>query len=88
MNWEAYEDFDSFECEWLPYYQSSRGILVDANDFKPVDYFSLFFSDEALTLVAKETNRYAMQYLDSTCDFPQNFQFHSWYDTSVEEMKA
>ena len=53
-----------------------------------MDYFSLFFPDEALTLMAEETNRYAMQYLDSTCDFPQNSRFHKWHDTSVEQMKA
>lgn len=88
LNWEDYDDFDPFECDWLPNYQRPRGILVDTSDFKPVDYFSLFFSDEALTLMAEETNRYAMQYLDSTCDFPQSSRLHKWYDTSVEEMKA
>lgn len=88
LNWEDYDDFDPFECDWLPNYQRPHGILVDTSDFKPVDYFSLFFPDEALTLMAEETNRYAMQYLDSTCDFPQSSRLHKWYDTSVEEMKA
>ena len=69
LNWEVYDDFDPFESDWLPKYQRPRGILVDTHEFKPVDYFSLFFPDEALTLMAEETNRYAMQYLDSHAIF-------------------
>lgn len=29
-----------------------------------------------------------MQYLDSTCDFPQSSLLHKWYDSSIEEIKA
>lgn len=61
LNWEAYEDVDPFESNWLPVYQRPRSILVDTNDFKPVDYFSLLFPDEAFDLMSEETNRYAMQ---------------------------
>ena len=86
LNWEVYDDFDPFESDWLPKYQRPHGILVDTHKFKPVDYFSLFFPDEAFTLMVEETNRYAIQYLDSTRDLPQNSRFHKWYDTSVKEM--
>lgn len=88
LNWEAYEDVDPFESNWLPVYQRPRSILVDTNDFKPVDYFSLLFPDEAFDLMSEETNRYAMQYLDTTADFSENSHFHYWHDTSSEEMKA
>ena len=88
MNWEDYDDLDLFECDWLPNYQCPRRILVDTNDFRPVDYFSLSYPDEVLTLMVEETNRYAMQYLDSTCDFLQSSPLHKWYDSSVEDIKA
>lgn len=78
LNWEAYEDVDPFESNWLPVYQRPRSILVDTNDFKPVDYFSLFFPDEAFDLMSEETNRYAMQYLDTTADFSENSRFQYW----------
>ena len=73
LNWEVYECLDQFESNWLPKYQRPRGILVHTNDFEPVNYFTLFFPSEAFDLMSEETNRYAMQYLDTTVDFSSRF---------------
>lgn len=48
----------------------------------------MFFPDEALDLIALETNRYAGQYFDNTVDLPRASRLSSWYDTSPEEVKA
>ena len=38
--------------------------------------------------MSEETNRYVMQYLDTTVDFSSSSCFNYWHDTSNEEMKA
>ena len=57
-------------------------------EFQPVYYFKLFFPDEAFDFIAEETNRYAMQYLDTTIDFPANSRFWVWCNTTSNEIKA
>ena len=83
-----YEDIDPFASDWLVDYSKRPGILVDTSDFKPVDYFKLFFPSEAFNLIANETNRYAAQYLDSHPNLPQNSRFLAWRVTSPDEMQA
>lgn len=75
FHWEYYDDFDPFDSDWLPEFTQPSGVLVDTTDFQPVDYFKLFFPDEAFDLIAEETNRYAMQYLDTPVNFPANLRF-------------
>ena len=88
LKWEAYEYLDPFERNWVPEYQQSSGILVDAHDFEPVDYFTRYFPNEAFDLMSEETYSYAMQYLDTTVNFSSSSRFNYWHDTSNEEMKA
>lgn len=88
IQWEIYEDIDPFESTWLPKFTERPGILVDATEFSPVDFFYMFFPDEAFTLISNETNRYAGQYLDTPVDFEPSSRFHAWNDTSPNEIRA
>ena len=88
IKWEIYEDIDPFESTWLQKFTPRPGILVDTSEFAPVDFFYLFFPNEAFELISTETNRYAIQNLDSTADFEPSSRFHAWSDTSPDEIKA
>ncbi|KXJ24897.1 PiggyBac transposable element-derived protein 4 [Exaiptasia diaphana] len=56
LNWQNYDDFDPFESRCLPDYNRCQGILVDTANFKPLDFFSLFYPDEVFELICNETN--------------------------------
>ena len=86
--WHRYDDLDDYYPQWLPEYQRHRGVLVDTADFAPVDYFQLFFPDSLFNLMETETNRYALQQLDSTNDLPLYSRFREWADTCQSELKA
>ena len=88
IQWEIYEDIDPFESTWLPKFTERPGILVDATKFPPVDFFYMFFPDEAFTLISNETNSYASQYLDTPVDLEPSSRFHAWNDTSPNEIRA
>ena len=61
---------------------------MDTSEFAAVDFFYLFFPNEAFELISTETKRYASQYLDSTVDFAPSSRFRAWSDTSPDEIKA
>ena len=88
FSWEFYSYLDPFESDWLPDYIERPGILVDTTRFEPVDYFYQYFPEEAFNLMAAETNRYADQFFDTPVDFSPSSRFHTWTDTSVDEIKA
>jgi len=56
---------DPFYPEWQQTYQRQRGVLVDTSSFNYVDYFLLFFPNEAITLMTDMTNMYALQFFDN-----------------------
>lgn len=87
-NWELYEMEDPFYPEWLPAFRRRRGVLIDTDTFQPVDFFRLYFPDEAVQLIVDETNRYATQYLDAHVDLPPFSRLRKWENTTVEEISA
>ena len=87
FNWHAYDLIDPFVNDWLPEY-TRRRVLVDTSDFKPVDYFKLYFPDTAFDLIAQETNRYAMYFLDNPVDLPPHSRFAKWEETDSKENQA
>jgi hypothetical protein len=56
-------------------------------DAEPMDYFSLFFSDEILNSIVVETNRYARHKLSELQLSPRS-NWSRWSDVFVPEMKA
>ena len=88
FNWVTDEFIDPFSNDWLPDYTRRRGVLVDTSDYKPVDYFKLYFPDAAFDLIAQETNRHVMYFLDNPVDLPPHSRFAKRVDTNPQEIKA
>ena len=86
--WHYYDIEDPYEPDWLPVYDRRQSVLVDTSDFSPVDFFKLYFPDEAIELISNETNRYAEQFFDAPHDFDSHSRFHKWTDTTFEEISA
>ena len=86
--WHYYDIEDPYEPDWLPVYDRRQSVLVDTSDFSPVDFFKLYFPDEAIELISNETNSYAEQFFDAPHDFDSHSRFHKWTDTTFEEISA
>ena len=86
--WHYYDKEDPYEPDWLPVYDRRQSVLVDTSDFSPVDFFKLYFPDEAIELISNEANRYAEQFFDAPHDFDSHSRFHKWTDTTFEEISA
>ena len=63
--WHYYDIEDPYEPDWLPVYDRRQTVLVDTSDFSPVDFFKLYFPDEAIQLISNQTNHYAEQFFDA-----------------------
>ena len=79
---------DPYESDWLQDFTRRRGVLVDTDDYEPLDYFKLFFPDGAFQLLCDQTNQYATQYIDGPVPFPTHSRFRKWEATTVSEMQA
>lgn len=53
----------------------------------PREYFDLFFTEEFLSLLRSETNRYARQFFNKT-NVPSGSRAAEWKATTVSEMRA
>lgn len=69
----------------------------DNSGFKPppefdrysvLDYFSLFFTDDLLEQIVKETNRYANDKINQSRPLPKKSMWWSWTDVTLSEFKA
>ena len=76
-----YSYLDPYESNWLGAYKKTSGILIETTDFESVDYFYSFFPQEAIKLIAEETNRYADQFFDTPVDLPPLLRFIWWSNT-------
>ena len=90
FKWEALDEQEYFEQNWLAPYQEKHGVLVDASRFDMVDYFYTFFPQEAFSVIAEETNRYAQHFFDShrAHELPPKSPFRKWTDTDSSEIHA
>jgi hypothetical protein len=87
-SWHTYPDEDPYVNEWLRPYTRPRGVLVNTTNYKPVDYFKVYFTDALFQVLSDQTNLYALQHFDSPIDSPPNSRFRKWVDTDVSEIKA
>ena len=61
-------------------FTSSTGPTVDVPE-SPLDLFELFFSDDIMTEIVEETNRYAEQVMGEE-------RYREWRKITKEELKA
>ena len=58
----------------------------DANEY---DFLNLYLTDELLSLIVRETNHYAKQFIaDNGADLKEFSNVRNWEDTTFDEMKA
>ena len=53
-----------------------------------LDFLELYLTDEIMTLIVNETNRYAEQFLAANIISAQNLYLSSWEAKTVPEMKT
>lgn len=58
------------------------------NATTPIDYFQLFFTDELLLEIMKETNRYAKEKIQKNTPLRKKSMWWRWKDISLPELKA
>lgn len=87
FKWEKYRYDDPYSNDWLPDFTRRRGVLVDTNNFKEVDYFKYFFPSAAFELISNEINRYASQYLENR-QLKIHSRFRKWKESNVFEVQA
>ena len=56
----------------------------------PIEWFELFFKEQDLELIARETNLYCRQYLEATPEdrISRNARVRDWVDTNADELKS
>lgn len=66
---------------------SNPGITVNISpDFRPLDYFELFFDQKMLEIVVNETNRFAEQH-KRKFTYKERSRFKNWTPTTEREMR-
>ncbi|GFT50513.1 piggyBac transposable element-derived protein 4 [Trichonephila clavipes] len=67
-------------------FRGNPGITVNiANNASILNYFELFFDDQILRMVVKETNRYSEQYIHKTV-CKEGSRWKKWTETNIEEL--
>ena len=64
--------------------ENISGILAMA---EPIEYFSLFLTNDILTVMVDETNLYATQHLGTLDDVGPRSRLHRWTPTDISEIK-
>ena len=82
--WTVPKDGYTFDRSWLPAFSETPGCRVDTVDFKPVDYFKLFFDDFIWGLLSTQTNLYHEQ--RDTAKMKKFSRYQSWTDTTKKDI--
>jgi len=67
-------------------FSKTAGLKTRPPGNKPIDYFSMLFTDEFIELIVTETNLYAVEIFISTAG-SMSSRISQWKDTTIEEMK-
>ena len=88
QGWSKLGEPETYQ-EWIKQFDEPVGYIgeKDLTSAHPIDFLSLFLTDDFWNHITNETNRYAHQVLHSKELKPKS-RFHSWCDVSVPEMKA
>ncbi|CAD1475423.1 unnamed protein product, partial [Heterotrigona itama] len=64
-----------------------QGPQVPSNCITPLQFFSLFFTNELVSKIATETNLYARKIINSR-EVSVHSLWYNWYDVTVNELRA
>lgn len=86
--WNKIPEVENTEEETLPIFAEREGLRVRINENANVlDYVELYLTENILTHIVNETNRYAKQYFDENPEQSENSYLSKWHDTDIIEMK-
>ena len=73
----------------VPSFTGNFGQQIETESENPsaVDFFHLFFTDEAYQLLVEQTNLYAHQYIEQNPNLGPHSLAKRWVDVTVEDMK-
>ena len=54
----------------------------------PIDFMNLFLTDDLITLMSTETNRYAMEVIQKNSPLTEHSRLHEWKDTNNAEIRS
>ncbi|XP_037270166.1 piggyBac transposable element-derived protein 4 [Rhipicephalus microplus] len=87
-DWTAYLD-NLPDLDPLPFTVANPGSQVSSFNVKcEMDYFQLFFTDQLIEQIVRETNRYARDKISSAGVLQQYLIWNDWEDVRVQEFKA
>lgn len=83
-----WEDYD-VENQEIFQFTGNEGLQTHTVDINstPIDIFKLFFNDDLVSLIVRETNIYANQVLQST-RISRNSRMNNWTDTNSQEIQV
>ena len=64
------------------------GVLVDTTDFKPVDFFQLFFPTSVFQLMSDQSNLYGDELMSNITELSQHSRLHKAVEITPGDMKA
>ncbi|KAM9323010.1 uncharacterized protein KZ484_021087 [Pholidichthys leucotaenia] len=88
--WDLLRDEEDYQV-WLKPFEEAVGYRgdVDLSSAQPIDFLSLFWTEEFWRILTEETNRYAEQFLaQAKDDLKPKSRFHKWTAVTEAEMKA
>ena len=74
---ERDDDSEQVEVQQIPAYTLQPGCSASVEGVNPMDYFSLFFTDEILQHIIDQTNLYAAQYIEAH-ELPPHSRVRQW----------
>ena len=87
--WKTYTSIDA-DLIKIPFTVSNPGINLpnEGTYDNELAFFQLFFSDNVISEIVQETNRYAKEKIQKSLPLPKRSIWNNWNDTTLEEMKA
>lgn len=81
IEWVAADDF----CPQVPEFTASPGLQFDPTGFTPIDFFSLYFSEDLINIMVSQTNLYASQFIANNPE--AHYSKGHWTPTCPAELR-
>ncbi|KAK8759488.1 hypothetical protein V5799_018670 [Amblyomma americanum] len=87
-DWKVYAD-NMPDFTQFPFTVTNPGSQVSTcNLNSELEYFQLFFTDDLMDNIVRETNRYAREKISSAGELPKDSIWKDWEDVTLTEFKA
>lgn len=86
--WKVWSEGDNNFNKFLWKHDSGYKPPNDQTPTTPLDFFHLFFTNDLMLEIVKETNRYAAEKIQKNTPLQKKSIWLSWKDLTLEELKA